>query len=124
MNPIPSNSKPLHPGWPHFAEATGGGWLPIRYWQYWDFAREFAVPLGGRTFVFESAFLEERDEYADYFEVYDLGTNVSLEKARAFWLSPGYTQEPIRRLDMATVLLDSTRKSLLHKDSLPTDLVT
>lgn len=97
--------------WPKYSGETPVlGWLPIRYWNCWDFARSFSVVWEGNVFVFDMPFLEEEDEWAGYFDVSEIGkvTEISETMVRK-------VRDPIKswRIPVSSVTLDTTRKSFL-----------
>ncbi len=101
--------------WPRFAGQTDDWeWLPIQYWNYWDFARSFSVEKEGKILVLDTPFLEEKDEWAAYFDVYEIGELDAGEEPRSRWLSAARDQMKRWRIPVCEVTLDKTRKSLIH----------
>ena len=56
--------------------ANSENWTPIKYWQYWDFARTFLITHRSLNLVFDSPFLDLKDEYSDYFIVYKIDGDI------------------------------------------------
>ena len=102
--------------WPRFCDQiVEQEWLPIRYWNYWDFARSFSVEREGKVFVFDTPFLEEEDEWANYFDVYEIGELMAGEEPKDFWLNTAHDQMKRWSIPVCDVVLDKTRKSLIHQ---------
>jgi hypothetical protein len=87
-------------------------WLPITYRHYWDFARVFCLRFEGESFVFDSPFLELKDEYADYFIVYKCVKNPD-DPFDAYRSLPVVDILPVENL-----VMDDSRKQYVLRDSL------
>lgn len=114
--------NPYSVAWPKFsAEIAAADWLPIKYWNYWDFVRSFSVVWQETVFVFDTPFLEEEDEWANYFDVsrYKKTEETSESAFRPAGVSIGSW-----RVAVSDVTLDKTRKSFLDPSILTKLLVS
>lgn len=46
--------------------------IPFRYWHFYDYPRNLRFSVHGRFFYLHSPFLEEKDDFATYFGVFEL----------------------------------------------------
>lgn len=87
-------------------------WIRITYRHYWDFARVFSLQFEGEKFVFDSPFLELKDEYADYFIVYKCDKNPD-DPFDTYCSLPVVDIFPV-----VSLVMDDSRKQYVLRDSL------
>src|ERR1700722_16159412 len=85
--------------------------IPITYGEFYDFPRMIRFPLDGQWYFLRSHFDEEKDDYADYYDVYLLPFLSEDE----FTANPNYWKELTKafhlgQIPIAQVGLDETRR--------------
>lgn len=46
--------------------------IPFRYWHFYDYPRNILLSVQGHFFYLHSPFLDDEDEFATYYRVYEL----------------------------------------------------
>ncbi len=85
--------------------------IPIRYRDFYDVPRVFAVVHSDEVYLFDCPFDEAADEYPTLYEVYRLlpGSEHLLEEAA--WPAAAALGEPVGRVDVARVVFDESKRA-------------
>lgn len=88
-------------------------WLPIRYVDFYDVPRLFAVEAEP-VLLFESRFDDEADEYAEQFRVFRLAAMPSTSQLGEAVASGEFIGE----VPVDAVRFDETRRAAVHRSAL------
>jgi hypothetical protein len=90
-------------------------WLQIRYWDFYDVPRLFAVTdLAGRHLLFDCQFDEVADEYQREYVVYEL-TNAEFETVgEGDWKALIFGARRLGTLPVASLRFDPTGRNYVH----------
>jgi hypothetical protein len=95
------------------------GWIPIRYRDFYDVPRVFALKSRGNWLLFDCPFDEAADEYREDYAVYlpDATAAASLEEG-AWPTSASDGLAPIATVPVRTVTFDPTRRQAVRRELL------
>lgn len=89
---------------------TSTNWLPIRYRDFYDVPRIFAVEYRGTTFLFDCPFDAEIDDYRDDYRVFRVPAK---DLERESWLGLTNDAKPVGQVAVNDVVFDDTRRRLV-----------
>jgi len=88
-------------------------WLQIIYRHFWDVPRLFTVRYKDQTYLFDSKFDEEQDEYSDTYKVYRLEGDGSKSQD---WEAEVINHAPDGQVKIDDVQFDHSRRQEIHSD--------
>lgn len=90
-------------------------WLPMRYRDFYDVPRLVAVRYGPTTYLFDSPFDDDSDEYLDEYIVHRLPEDVDARLEEASWAGLTALGEEVGRVPIDDVEFDSTRRECVSE---------
>ena len=94
-------------------------WIPIRYREFYDVPRVFALESSGEWMLFDCPLDESADEYHQDYTVYLLDAAAAASLDGRAWPAPERDgQVPIATVPVSTVTFDSTRRKAVRRELL------
>jgi len=84
---------------------------PIRYAEFHDVPRVFALEHAGSLYVFDCPFDERADEYPDGYAVYRIPGATLASTAGTSWPALINAGQPVGHCDLSDVHFDATRRA-------------
>lgn len=90
----------------------------FRYRDFYDFPRLIVVECAGRLLLLDSAFDDNKDEYPDSYEVFELPMDVQVPTTGSWERLKSYVVRRIGTVGVSEMLFDSTRRNALDPSPL------
>lgn len=97
-------------------------WLPIQYFDFWDFPRSFAVEYQGKLYLFDSYYDDVTNDYTQVFTVYQLPIELphrlnSVERTQLENISREHlvhSSVEVGRILASQIHFDQSRRRFIH----------
>ena len=90
-------------------------WLPIRYRDFWDFPRAFAVEFDRTLFLFDSLFDYETDDYEDQYTVYVVPEDIGERIDDISWTDLGHRCERVGQIAVHAIEFDQSKRRAIDE---------
>jgi len=98
---------------------NGHRWAPIKYREFYDVPRIFAVEIDNDNYLFDCIFDDVRDEYSDSYTVYLLSERLApLVDTLMDWTNLGSEAVEVSRVHVGDVIFDDSKRKLVNVDEL------
>lgn len=83
------------------------------YQDFYDFARLIYVPLGSKALLLDSAFSQEKDDYEEYYEVFEVLAVEGLEVNRPWDSLRSGSEKYLGKVAVCDVVFDPSRRKTI-----------
>jgi hypothetical protein len=94
---------------------TSSNWLPFRYRDFHDVPRLIAVKHKGRTYLFDSPFDDNADDFRDEYTVYLLPDEVVLDLEAESWAHLPSVGTQVGKVSVDDVVFDRTKRRTMNE---------